>query len=459
MKSSAMRAAGLVLLMLIVWVPLTAQRAPSPPAATNPRRVAPNESGTDLYRSMCGSCHGDAGVGRHGVALRGARFTAAYVTAAIENGRSGTIMPSFKDALTPTQVSAIAAYVAGNASRRVSVPVARPEHALTVKTAVLPDGFYTEDQAQRGRALFLGNCAHCHTASRPSEAELKSPRGVALGQQRRLWPLVGEGLPQRWGRVSSVFLKTSKAMPADAPRPLPPQDSADIVAFLLQANGLPAAREPLTPDLGIMRNMTLNEPEFQRLFNGRDLTGIKFVIGCFGWPRDPPGCAEGDMTPGHTFVVEDGTIHTTGLPQGYWYADRKFLNFTLRFEYLFEPVADPEIEREYYGNTGYLLFIQKHQVWPKAMEIQGAPRAVLTAFGVGANVKATADSDARARAMRPFGHWNAVEIVSRDGRVSASLNGVLVSTVTEHEFTEPGYIGFQAEGANVRWRNLRIRPE
>lgn len=458
MKSSVMGVAGLVLLGTMLLAPLAARQTGGPPAAGS-RRVAPSESGDDLYRSMCGSCHGETGAGGHGIALRGSRFTTAYVTAAVENGRPGTIMPAFKDALTPAQISAIATYVARNASRTISTPAQRLVRPASLAAGGSPDGFYTEEQARRGRALFLGNCARCHTTSRPTEAELKTPRGVALGQERRLWSLVGEGLPQRWGRVSTVFLKASKAMPADAPRPLPPQDSADIVAYILQANGVPAGRDPLTPDLGVMRNMTLNEPGFERLFNGRNFSGIKFVIGCFGWPRDPAGCAEGDMSPGHTFVIEDGTIHTIGLPQGYWYADRRFLNFTLRFEYRFSPPEDPETEREYYGNTGYLLFIQKHQVWPRALEIQGAPANVLQAFGVGARVTSTVDADARARAVRPFGQWNAVEIASRNGTVTASLNGTPISTVTEHEFTEPGYIGFQAEGADIRWRNIRIRPE
>jgi mono/diheme cytochrome c family protein len=372
-------------------------------------------------------------------------------------------MPAFKDALTTPQISAIAAYVAENASRPaapVAAPAAAPgAHSATPAAAASADGFYTENQARRGRALFVGNCAHCHTASRPSEADLKTVRGVALGEERRLWSLVSETNPQRWGRVSTLFLKASKAMPADAPRPLPPQDSADIVAYLLQANGLPPGRDPLTPDLGLMRNMTLNEPGFGRLFNGQDFSGIKFVIGCFGWPRDPAGCTNGDMSPGQTFVVEDGTIHTTGLPQGYWYADRKFLNFTLRFEFRFEPGREVESVTEYHGNSGTLLFIQKHQVWPRALEIQGQPVNLLMGFGVGSQVKGTVDADARARAMKPLGQWNAVEIVSRNGRVLSSLNGTLVSTVSEHEFTEPGYIGFQAEGADIRWRNIRIRPE
>ena len=63
------------------------------------------------------------------------------------------------------------------------------------------------------------------------------------------------------------------------------------------------------------------------------------------------------------------------------------------------------------------------------------------------------------RAIQPVGQWNSVEIVSKDGQVGSSLNGTLISIVSEHEFREPGYIGFQSEGAKIYWRNIRIREE
>ena len=55
--------------------------------------------------------------------------------------------------------------------------------------------------------------------------------------------------------------------------------------------------------------------------------------------------------------------------------------------------------------------------------------------------------------------WNSVEIVSAGGQVKAYLNNTLVATVTSHNFTEPGYIGFQSEAGEIQWRNIRIRPE
>ncbi len=71
----------------------------------------------------------------------------------------------------------------------------------------------------------------------------------------------------------------------------------------------------------------------------------------------------------------------------------------------------------------------------------------------------TVDTEARKRAVHPVGEWNTVEIVSKDGQVRSYLNGTLVSTVSHHEYTEAGYIGFQSEGAKIYWRNISIKEE
>ena len=69
------------------------------------------------------------------------------------------------------------------------------------------------------------------------------------------------------------------------------------------------------------------------------------------------------------------------------------------------------------------------------------------------------DTDARKQVVHPVGQWNIVEIVSKNGQVWNYLNGVLVSQVSHHEYTDPGYIGFQSEGAKIYWRNIRIKEE
>ncbi len=54
------------------------------------------------------------------------------------------------------------------------------------------------------------------------------------------------------------------------------------------------------------------------------------------------------------------------------------------------------------------------------------------------------------------GHYT---IVSKDGKVMSYHNGILISTITEHEFKEPASIGFESEGSEIHWRNIRMKAE
>ena len=59
--------------------------------------------------------------------------------------------------------------------------------------------------------------------------------------------------------------------------------------------------------------------------------------------------------------------------------------------------------------------------------------------------------------MDTIGQWSDVRIESRNGQIRATLNGILVSVVSKHDYVAPGHIGFQSENANISWRNLRIK--
>jgi len=320
--------------------------------------------------------------------------------------------------------------------------------------------FYTEAQAKRGEGYFLGNCNTCHTTNPDGKftaAELAiGKKGSMFGGGYRPWPIGGGATRlQRWANVFNLFNKV-RSMPAHDPGGLSPETYLDITAYFLKVYGAPAGSEELHSSVNAMKSMALNEPGFEKVFNGKDFTGIKFVVGANCAPR-PAGC--GQTQPGEAFKVEDGTIMTPGTPEGYWYPDKKYLNFTLRADYRYTRPRDLENDDEFTGNSGYLLFITQHGVWPKCIEIQGQNSGVMGAFGVGADMKAMVDNDARKRAIKPVGQWNSFEIVSKDNRIMTSLNGTPIATVTEHEFKEPGYIGFQSEGGQIQWRNIRIETE
>ena len=74
------------------------------------------------------------------------------------------------------------------------------------------------------------------------------------------------------------------------------------------------------------------------------------------------------------------------------------------------------------------------------------------------------DLEAKRRAIRPLGQWNAVEIGVKDGDMYAELNGVLMASVKRSDYNyadynDPGHIAFQIQGAKMYWRNIRIKVE
>lgn len=346
---------------------------------------------------------------------------------------------------------------------RATTKVAEPLNSVGVSRA-----YYTDAQAERGRGYFYGSCGACHTAE-PGAKNGTMPRSSGVGWHRgadnSLALFVGErwlssasgipGRPQRWSTVADLYNKIHRTQPAYDVAGLSSQTYLDIIAFLLKQNGLPGGNQELTADLSQMRNMTL-ESGFERLFNGKDLTGWGFVVGANCVPR-PDGC--GDNRPGTTFKVEKGTVFNTGTPHGYMYTQKKYWNFTLRFEYLLEPYEGLESDDDLFTNTGYFLFVTQHDVWPATLEIQGKNDFEMSLALGAAESTFEFDDAARVRARKPSGQWNAVQIVSKDGQVWNYLNGTLITHVTKHPFTEAGHIAFQVESGPVRWRNIRIKAE
>lgn len=189
-----------------------------------------------------------------------------------------------------------------------------------------------------------------------------------------------------------------------------------------------------------------DEKGFEKLFNGTDFTGIKFVLG------------KGD--PAKTFTVADGAIECTGSPNGYWHTEKTYKDFVLRFEFRYKKPSGEVDESKWGGNSGYLLFIEEpHKVWPKCVEVQGMNKDVLMLIPLGVKSKQTFhDSEARKKVRKPLGEWNAVEIASKAGVITSSLNGTKISVI-EAPDAKPGPIAFQSEGAPIGWKNIRIKAE
>ncbi len=97
------------------------------------------------------------------------------------------------------------------------------------------DGAYTKAQAARGESAYQANCGGCHG---------ETLDGRAMG------PLRGDKFMDRWREESltPLFDHIKTRMPTNAAGSLSANTYLDILAFVLQANDLPAGSGELTLD-------------------------------------------------------------------------------------------------------------------------------------------------------------------------------------------------------------------
>jgi putative heme-binding domain-containing protein len=88
-----------------------AAQATRRPAPGGSAASGPATDGAELFAMTCQVCHGQAGIGGVGPALRGAKFTADFVRRAMVDGRPGTMMPGFNTTMSADEIAAITRYV------------------------------------------------------------------------------------------------------------------------------------------------------------------------------------------------------------------------------------------------------------------------------------------------------------------------------------------------------------
>ena len=109
------------------------------------------------------------------------------------------------------------------------------------------DGVYSEPQAARGPQAYALNCAQCHGADLAGTFEVPNLRGYLIGR----W--TGASLGKLYGYIGS-------AMPLHAPGALSPEAYADIVAYMLKVNGLPAGARELPADASALQGIVIRGP-------------------------------------------------------------------------------------------------------------------------------------------------------------------------------------------------------
>jgi hypothetical protein len=201
-----------------------------------------------------------------------------------------------------------------------------------------------------------------------------------------------------------------------------------------------------------------DETGFTPIFNGRDLTG---------WVYGTTGTGQQRKIGKGYQVKQDGdtpVVYCTPTDGGFLFTEKEYPNFVLRFEFKLTPNANNGIgiRAPIEGNSAY-----------QGMEIQvlddsGSKYTKLRPAQYHGSIY---DVVACIRGhQKPVGEWNTEEITADGRHIKVVLNGVTIvdanlddvkdeKTLRKHPGLKntTGHIGFLGHGAEVAFRNLRVK--
>jgi mono/diheme cytochrome c family protein len=110
----------------------------------------------------------------------------------------------------------------------------------TVGSQSTMGGVYTAPQAIRGEETYMGVCVACHPAGTYKTAAFKAA-----------W----KGRP-----LSDLYDEVREKMPKNDPASLTPAEGAQVVAYLLKINGVPAGEIELPGDREALKKIRIEMP-------------------------------------------------------------------------------------------------------------------------------------------------------------------------------------------------------
>ncbi len=119
-----------------------------------------------------------------------------------------------------------------------AAPVAaQTDSARADSTRSTKSGVFAEDQAAKGKDVYLGQCQSCHTAIDFTNAEFKAK-----------WT----GKP-----LAEFFTYLVENMPESEPGALSRDQYAQVTAYILQLNGAPAGVTPLSSEADSLKSIKI----------------------------------------------------------------------------------------------------------------------------------------------------------------------------------------------------------
>lgn len=114
--------------------------------------------------------------------------------------------------------------------------------------ATTKDGIYTGEQANLGKTLYGQQCAECH--------------GDKLEGKGQNPPLAGADFMSQWQdqTLDDLYTVIKGTMPANKPGSLTPEQSVQLIAYLLQVNNMPAGKTELPKDEAYLKTVHIEKP-------------------------------------------------------------------------------------------------------------------------------------------------------------------------------------------------------
>ncbi len=200
--------------------------------------------------------------------------------------------------------------------------------------------------------------------------------------------------------------------------------------------------------LTAVRNVSAQDSVVQ-LFDGTGLDAWTYYL------QDPNFKLE------DVWNMRNGVLVCRGRPAGYLQTKEEFSDYELRLEWRWPEGSSG-------GNSGVLLHCTTPReigVWPKSIEVQLASGNAGDFWVIGTEIKIP-DVEKRRMGRRhlnltdgsekPIGQWNEMVVICRGDTITVYVNGELVNQCTQASQTK-GTIALQSEGAEIHFRNIRLK--
>jgi S-disulfanyl-L-cysteine oxidoreductase SoxD len=139
-------------------------------------------------------------------------------------------------------VAAVAIFVVVAVGSILSPVRAVARHAADEPQRSVADGVYTDAQRARGQAIYATECADCHSADLTGGDNAPS--------------LAGYEFVAAWkGATAGELFEQIRMEPPASPGKLSPQQSADVLAFIISKNNFRAGQTELVGDLATLKSI------------------------------------------------------------------------------------------------------------------------------------------------------------------------------------------------------------